>query len=75
MYSGRTFSASGITGMAPGPVIRFENDAQFAMDGMNTEEFYWGLSFVSNGTIRAYNNPSNCLADFFCFTFFVSLRF
>ncbi len=55
---GLTFTGAGITGMAPGPVIRFENDAQFAMDGMNTEEFYWGLSFVSNGTIRAQNKPS-----------------
>ena len=53
-----TFTGAGITGMAPGPVIRFENDAQLSMDGMNTAEFYWGLNFVSNGTIRAQTSPS-----------------
>ena len=53
-----TFTGSGITGMAPGPVIRLGNNATLAMSGMNTTEYLWGLEFASNGTLRAEHYPS-----------------
>ena len=57
-----SFTGTGMNSTETGHWIRFENDAIFSWDGITSATYYWGLDFVSNGTIRVANTTSSATA-------------
>ena len=57
-----TFTGTGMSSTETNHRIRFEDNTTFNMESLSSATYYWGLDFVSNGTMRVVNTTSSATA-------------
>ena len=57
-----TFTGTGMISTETNHRIRFESGTTFNMESLSSATYYWGLDFVSNGTMRVVNTTTSATA-------------